>query len=288
MAETLQIANDVLSVEVATLGAETHRIRDARGRDWLWHGDPAWWSGRAPILFPIVGATPQGHVAYGDRVCMMDKHGFARRSTFALADHDDAACTLVLTDDALTRSAFPFAFALSISHTLDGATLRVSARVENRDTQPMPFGFGFHPAFRWPLPGAAGQHRIILENGAEPPLVRIDDDGLLLDDRHPSPFANGVLTLAHGQFDADAMIFPEGAGDALRYEAEGASLRFTFENLPNLALWQKPGAPYLCIEPWHGMAARAGASRQMTDRPGTQVLAPGRSADFAFAVTFPV
>ena len=88
------------------------------------------------------------------------------------------------------------------------------------------------------------------------------------------------VTLGAEAFEPQAEIF-------LRFEADGASLRFTFENLPNLALWQKPGAPYLCIEPWHGMAARAGASPQMTERPGTLELAPGRSAEFSFTVTFP-
>ena len=281
------IANEFLSVEINPRGAETHAIRDALGRDWLWHGDAARWSGRAPILFPIVGAAKDGVIAYGERTCRIEKHGFARRSDFSATRQSATECCLTLVGDAATLAAFPFRFALSVTHRLEGPSLEVSARVENHDTVAMPFGFGFHPAFRWPLPGARGAHRIVLDNGAEPALARIGEDGLLRDERHPSPFEKVVLSLETSLFDDDALIFPEGAGDGLRFEADGASLRFTFENLPNLALWQKPGAPYLCIEPWHGMAARAGASPQMTERPGTLELAPGRSAEFSFTVTFP-
>lgn len=82
------------------------------------------------------------------------------------------------------------------------------------------------------------------------------------------------------------MIFPEGAGTALRYGAEsGPRLSFEFEGLPHLALWQKPGAPFLCIEPWHGMAAEEEAGTEIADRPGSLVLAPGRTARFRWSVT---
>ena len=84
------------------------------------------------------------------------------------------------------------------------------------------------------------------------------------------------------------MILPEGAGTELGYAAEGGpELHFRFDNLPNLALWTKPGAPFLCIEPWHGTAAEKGGSRELADRPYTTKLAGGESARFAFTVTFP-
>jgi galactose mutarotase-like enzyme len=91
--------------------------------------------------------------------------------------------------------------------------------------------------------------------------------------------------LDHAMFEQDAMIFPEGAGKGLSYGVEGGpTMRFSFENLPNLALWTKPGAPFLCVEPWHGMAAELGGSSELADRPYTKTLAPGATARFAFTV----
>jgi hypothetical protein len=119
----------------------------------------------------------------------------------------------------------------------------------------MPFGIGFHSAFVWPLPGADGEdHVITLDNGGEPDLIRLSG-GLLSFAKHPSPFKDGRLVLDHDMFDADAMIFPEGAGEGLRYSAKGGpTMHFRFDNLPNLALWQKPGRAVHLRRAlaWHG------------------------------------
>jgi galactose mutarotase-like enzyme len=220
----------------------------------------------------------------------MNQHGFARRSTFALTEHSSEYCRYELAANAETRSQYPFDFHLSVEHRLEGAKLTVSVAVVNQGERSMPFGFGFHPAFAWPLPGAEGHHHheILLDNGAEPALSRLEG-GLRRPALLPSPFRKGRLALDPALFVEDAMIFPEGAGSSLIYRAEnGPELRFTFENLPNLALWTKPGAPYLCIEPWHGTAPSAGTGAAIEDRPSTFVLGTGETSRFAYSVTFPV
>ena len=282
----LTLRNSDLSVTIAALGAEMQRLQ-YRGTDLLWHGDAEWWSGRAPVLFPIVGPAPGGVLEIDGRPYEMAQHGFARRSVFDLIDQDESSCTHQLTDSAATRAQYPFAFALRVTHAIDAGALSVTAEVENRDVVEMPFSFGFHPAFLWPLPGAEGRaHSITLTNGAEPPLARIADQRLP-EARLPSPFANGQLTLSHDQFDADAMLFPEGAGSGLIYHApDGPGVRFSFDNLPNLAIWSKPGpAPFVCIEPWHGMHARAGAPADIAARPYGLTLPPGGTARFGYSLS---
>jgi galactose mutarotase-like enzyme len=284
--DPVRISGDTLSATVAPLGAEMQTLRTADGADLLWHGDPRWWSGRSPILFPIVGRAADDRIAVGDFETGMKQHGFARRAVFTLDAQDDRSCRFTLRDSEETRAVWPFAFGIAVTHAFAGDTLEVAVEISNHDAEPMPFGFGFHPAFAWPLPGAAGQpHEITLANGAEPAMARLSG-GLLPPERLPSPFTAGRLDLAHDQFEADAMIFPEGAGEALRYGVPGGpALEFEFDNLPNLALWQPPGAPFLCVEPWHGMAAATGASPQVAERPFSQSLAPGATSRFAWRVT---
>ncbi len=293
MSVVTRIANARLSVDIASLGAEMQAITTADGHSWLWNGDPAWWTGRSPILFPIVGKAPDDRLTIEGKPYMTAQHGFARRSEFTLDMAGDAMCRYELMPSETTKAVYPFEFALRMTYALKGPALSVAAEVENRGARTMPFGFGFHPAFVWPLPDAAGRslegspHTITLDNGAEPALVRLKD-GLIDPARLPSPFKAGRLTLAAAGFEADAMIFPEGAGPGLTYAAEGGpELHFAFENLPNLALWQKPGAPYICIEPWHGMAAVRGGGNAIEDRPSTTLLPPGDTARFGFTVTFP-
>lgn len=284
--DTFTLANDTMELMVAALGAEMQSLR-CQGTEFLWHGDAAYWSGRAPVLFPIVGPAPGGVIEIGTFSAEMAQHGFARRSVFELVAQDAASCTHRLTPTPQIRAQYPCDFALSVTHRLDDGTLAVVAEVENTGAETLPFGFGFHPAFLWPLPGAEDQpHWVRLENQGEPLLARIRDKRLP-EDRLPSPFLDGYLALDPAQFEDDAMIFPEGAGQALTYGAEnGPSLRFAFETLPHLALWSKPsGAPFLCVEPWHGMHARTGASAQLGDRPGSLELPPGQTARFAYHVT---
>ncbi|MCT7663365.1 aldose 1-epimerase family protein [Shinella kummerowiae] len=284
-----RIANDVLSIEVSSLGAEMQAATTQDGANWLWNGDAAFWTGRSPVLFPIVGKAPDDTLLIDGKPYSMAQHGFARRREFSLTAATATLCRYTLEVTAETRAVYPFDFRLSVEHSLDGPTLTVAAEVENRGDVPMPFGCGFHPAFLWPLPGGNGKtHVVTLDNGAEPKRQPLEN-GLLSRHRETSPFDNGRLVLAQGQFDNDALVFPDDAGDGLTYEAEGGpALTFRFENLPNLALWSKPGAPFLCIEPWHGTAAEFGGARELKDRPYTTVLPAGESRRFAFSVTFPV
>ncbi len=283
-----RISNAHLTVDISSLGAEMQAIRTADGQDWLWNGEAQWWTGRAPILFPMVGQAPHNRLTIDGQAYEMNQHGFARRSEFTLVTATDATCRYELVASEATRKAFPFAFRLSVTYALDGRKLTVSAEVENGDTRSMPFGFGFHPAFLWPMPGATGKaHTITLDNGAEPAMLRLEG-GLVNPQKLPSPFHAGKLVLDSAQFEADAMMFPEGAGNGLTYAADGGpALTFAFENLPNLAIWQKPGAPFICIEPWHGTAAEHDGSDDLAQRPYSTILAPGKSARFAFTVELP-
>ncbi|MCW5721821.1 MAG: aldose 1-epimerase family protein [Devosia sp.] len=288
MPNLTRIANADLSIDVSSLGAEMQSITTRNGKAWLWNGDAAFWTGRSPVLFPIVGKAPDDTLAIDGTSYPMAQHGFARRREFSLEAATPTACRYALEACGETSVVYPFDFKLSVEHSLDGCTLTVASEVENRGDKPMPFGFGYHPAFLWPLPGGEGKpHTVTLGNGAEPKRQPLEK-GLLSTGRTPSPFEKGRLVLAGDQFLDDAMVFPEGAGDRLTYAAEGGpALEFRFENLPNLALWTKPGAPFLCIEPWHGTAAEYGGSRELKDRPFTTLLAPGDSRRFAFSVTFP-
>ena len=285
MPETIRIASDQLAVEVSTLGAEMQSLRTGDGRDFLWNGDAAWWTGRSPILFPIVGKAPDDRLAVNGKTYPMAQHGIARRREFAVIEQTATSCRHELVSSPETREVYPFDFRLVLEHALDGNRLSVRATVQNSGEALLPFGIGFHPAFLWPLPGADGKpHEVILDNGGEPGVIQLEG-GLIGKTLPTSPFKAGRLTLKPDLFANDALIFPEDAGTGLTFQAEdGPSLHFTFENLPNIALWQKPGAPFLCIEPWHGMAAHAGGTAELVERPYTVALPAGEEMRFGFTV----
>lgn len=284
------IANDQLTVEIAPLGAELQAITDKAGRNWLWHGDPAFWAGRSPLLFPVIGKHRDGMVLIEGRHYPIKPHGVARTSSFAIDEQAAGHCVLRLTDSEQSRESYPFAFALDMSYRLDGASLTLEARIRNRDDRPMPFCFGYHPAFPWPLPGADGlPHAIHLDGPREPKHLRIDRDGLLLAEQHASVFKGGVLTLDHSFFADDALIYAEGTGTSLWYGVEGhPGIKVECPDMPHLGIWTKPGAPYICIEPWHGLPSACDVEKPLDQRPGAIMLAPEEERALAVRLTFGV
>ena len=169
----IEIASATLTARIDPTGAELQSLTDAQGREYMSSGDPAFWTGRAPLLFPIIGRL------HGDTLCVdgrdyaLEKHGFARRSRFDVIDHDASSVTFRLTDSAATRAIYPFAFELDAQFALTGLTLTMTAIVRNPDDVPLPVSFGYHPAFAWPLPGAdRAAHEIIFARDEPAPWRR--------------------------------------------------------------------------------------------------------------------
>jgi galactose mutarotase-like enzyme len=141
---------------------------------------------------------------------------------------------------------------------------------------PLPASLGAHPAFRWPLPGAEGRPHALLFDEDEPAPIRRLQDGLLLPEPQPSPIAARRLDLAPALFEPDAVILDQPHSRSLDYRAEGGpGLRFSFSGFSQLGLWSKPGAAFLCIEPWQGFASPLGWDGEFAEKPGLVTLPPG-------------
>lgn len=283
---TVTIRSAALEATIAPLGAELQTLRDADGRDWLWDGDPAFWAGRAPILFPIVGTLAGGALRLGDDSFSLPRHGFARRSTFELVDRREDAATFRLVASDATRAVYPFDFVLDMRFAIDGAALTMTATLSNPGESPLPASFGYHPALRWPLPGGVREDHAILFAEAEPaPVRRLGADGLLTGTPHPTPIEGRRLVLDDALFADDALIFDRPASRSLTYGVKGGpQVQIDFPNMPHLALWTKPGAGYLCIEPWQGHSDPQGFSGDFKDKLGTIAVSPGKSHDFTMRI----
>lgn len=289
MTDLVAIASAELTARVNPLGAELWSLADAQGREWMTDADPAFWTGHAPILFPIVGALNGGFYRLGDREYPLPRHGFARTSMFACVEQGEDRARFRLSDSGATRAVYPFAFMLDLAFRLEGATLHIVATVENPGEEPLPFSLGFHPAFAWPLPGGAAKaaHRIAFAEAEPQDLRQLDQaTGLVLAELRPTPVEGRVLTPTAERFAADALIWDKLASRSLSFGAEGgASLDIAFPDTPMLGLWQKPGANYLCIEPWQGIADPFGYGGDFRDKPGVVVLSPGEARSFRMDVS---
>jgi galactose mutarotase-like enzyme len=277
-----------LSATINPQGAQLSVLRDAAERDLQWSGDPAVWAGRAPLLFPIVGTLVGGQYRSGGRSYALPRHGFARNRRFEVAEAGPQSATFRLAADAQSLAVYPFAFELEVNFALEDATLSITSWVRNRGERDLPASLGYHPAFAWPLPYGQDRasHFIEFECAEPAPIRRLDGNGLLTPQHLPTPVENRRLQLRDELFAADALIFDRIASRAVTYGSEiGPRIAVSFPGVPYLGLWSKPGAGFICIEPWHGLTDPEGFSGELADKPGVFIVAPGQAVEVGMALT---
>jgi galactose mutarotase-like enzyme len=286
VADRVTIGSDGLSALIDPLGAELVSLRDAQCRELMTDADPAFWTGHAPILFPIVGRLNGDVLRLDGRDYPMKQHGFARRMAFEVVAQDAAAVRFRLIANEETRAQYPFDFALDVAFAIHEATLAIDVTVSNRGDTSMPASIGFHPAFAWPLPygEARENHRIVFANHEPGEIIELAD-GLFAATR-PSPLEGRTLPLRDDLFTDDALIWDPVHAQSLTYGAStGPRLRVDFPDTPYLGIWTKPGARFVCIEPWHGHADPAGFTGDFRDKPGVFEVAPGAAWRCGMAIT---
>ena len=81
--EVVHIDNGTIRAVIHHKGAELQSLYNSdTGLEYIWEGDPAFWSGRSPVLFPIVGALINGEYIFNGKKYQLPRHGFARNRIF--------------------------------------------------------------------------------------------------------------------------------------------------------------------------------------------------------------
>ena len=289
----VEISNGTLSVAISPKGAELQSVRHD-GCEYIWQGDPAYWDGRSPVLFPICGSLLEGKYTFGGREYSLPGHGFACRSDFRVERSPDGTrATFTLESDDATRAQYPFDFSLAIVFRLDGATLHVEATVRNTGTGTMPFAYGGHPGFNVPLGGEGTFEDWFLEfaPGVCPDAFEFGKGtGLVTGRTRAFPLAAGNrLPLRHELFNGTGLFLDRVGGEVtLRSEKSPRAVTVRFPDMPYLGFWHSAGdnTPFLCIEPWGGLPSYVDVIDDFATRPHMVRLAPGAAAKLRYSLTF--
>ncbi|MBS0418931.1 MAG: aldose 1-epimerase family protein [Proteobacteria bacterium] len=289
MQDWISLRSPELSAAINPMGAQLSILRDSNGRDLLWNGDTSVWAGRAPLLFPIIGELAGGAFRVGSKEYKLPRHGFARNSAFQVVSASATAATFRLSAGGATLAVYPFAFQLDVSFVLAGATLNIKSSVRNPGSGPLTASVGYHPGFRWPLPyGQAREaHFIEFEHEEGAFIRRLDAHGLLAPQGQPTPVVNRRLVLNDALFRDDVVIFDNLRSHSVTYgAAAGPRLRVDYPDATYLGIWTKPAhAPFICIEPWHGIADIAGFTGDFQDKLGVFTIAPGEVQELNMNIT---
>jgi galactose mutarotase-like enzyme len=278
------------TVEVFERGAELASLRSADGREYLWNGDPAWWTGRAPILFPIVGSLKNGAYTHAGGRYELPGHGFARTSTFTVTRTAADSAAFALSSSPETLARFPFDFRLEVEFRARPDGVAVLYRVTNPGSVPLLYSVGSHPGFMVPFDGGTiDEYRIELDQAEKDERFFIIPENGLIDPRHTEPvFESGrTIRLSRTVFDRGAIVLKGTRSRTFRLCSSRSAHAVTVmtEGAPYLGIWAKPGAPYVCIEPWHGIADGTDAHGELARKEGILSLAPGRSFETGYRVS---
>ncbi len=270
------LKNDILKIGIESLGAELTSIQSlVTGKEYMWSGDKAIWGRRAPILFPIVGRLKDDQYTVGREKYKLGQHGFARTSEFAVISQNYEAIMYRLSYSRKTLPQFPFPFMLEVLFALQGNELAVGYRVYHEGEAAMHFSIGAHPGFA--CPPEEGPWYLEFDKAETAPRHFLEN-GLLTGKTQDVFKGSNHIEITAEIFNQDALIFKglNSSKVTLKSNNTSRSVTLTLNDFPYLGIWAKPGAPYVCIEPWFGLADSVDATGILSDKEGIIALEAGK------------
>ena len=284
------IRNNQLCVAISEHGAELQSIKDASGKEYLWQGDARFWARRSPVLFPIVGSLWNKRCTINGKTYEMERHGFARDNNFKLVAKGETKAVFAFTDTPETLKCYPFKFNLAVSYRLEGNRIHVIWHVENTDDKTIYFQIGGHPAFNLPdIQSGKPVHGCLRFDTNNPVRRFATVKGCLDSTRHETvETQNGMWNFTDSSFENDALVFDHcqlHRIDLLNSEGE-TEVSVDFK-APAVGIWTPHGknAPFICIEPWYGVADVAAFEGDIRDRYLMNQLLPGASFMAQYTIT---
>lgn len=287
------LENEVLKVEIESLGAEIKSVRrKADDREYMWHADPKYWGRTAPVLFPFVGAPKNKEYRYDGKTYPMGQHGFARDTEMTLESQSDDTIWFVTESTEETYVNYPFKFRLHLGYELKENEVKVLWKVENTDTKTIYFSIGAHPAFLCPIHGEEDKVGYGIKFGGLDTEIHHHGNtahGTALMDDEVLALKDGCVSFTKDFFDkCTYMVEGKQTGEVSLLDRDGAAYVTMIFDAPLFALWSQEGlnAPFVCIEPWYGRCDAEDFEGSLEERPYEESLEVGGVFDADYLIRF--
>ena len=292
MAQLYTIENQEIKVTITDQGAEMiSLIGKADNTEYLWQGDPTYWTGHAYNLFPICGRLTEGKYTYRGNTYEMNLHGFFRKSHVDMYEQGDNFISFRMVDSEATRKMYPFGFDFTLTYTLMENTVVTTFDVINTGDNDLIFAVGGHPGFNLPMggEGAFEDYYLEFDEPCETRKLVMSETCYYMNDTVPFPLRDGkYLSLTHDLFDNDAIFLANAAeGVTLKSDKSGKYVHLSYPDMKFVGLWHAPKteAPYMCIEPWTSVPAIDGVIDDFETKLEMNKLAPGATYTNSFSIT---
>lgn len=285
-----QITNDILTVTITDIGAEVVSIKK-NGIEYLYDGNPEFWAGRAPIMFPICGRLFDGKYTYKGKEYQMILHGFVRKEKLDVFSASKDSITFIYKSNEKSKEIYPFDFDFFISYILDGETLKTELSVINLSEDKLPCAFGGHPGFHLPIEDKGCFEDCYVEFESECAAKRIDFTETCFMTGNDSLFSDEklkVIPLKHNLFDRDAIfLYDTPKSVTLKSKATDTFIRMDFEGFKYIGFWHAPfkEATYVCMEPWTSCPSYDGKVDDFESKKDLFYVEKGEKRTVAFSIT---
>ncbi|MGC6174734.1 aldose 1-epimerase family protein [Lacrimispora sp. 38-1] len=287
------LKNDRLEVGFTSLGGALTSIKNEEGAEYLWQGDPEYWSGQAPVLFPICGSLRDNRAATnGGKEIRMPRHGIVRKEEFKLESEKEDSICFSISENEEMLGKYPYPFTLSIEYRLEESSIHVTYGIKNTGTEDMPFFIGGHPAFRCPLLQTEdyGDYQVIFDEKEEKTAPTPDLKTGLVDMGHRKEilFDGTVLPLAHSLFYEDGIIFDrlKSKKVTLCHRENGHGVELEMGSFPYLVIWSAANdGPFLALEPWTGLSTCSDENDVFEEKRNAAIVKPGEEKRLSYIIT---
>ena len=267
----ITLSNTKISASINTIGAELSRL-EKNNKNYIWTVDEAFWNKTSPILFPIVGRLKNDSYSINGKSYELPRHGFARNFDFKIENQTENSALFSLESNAETLQQFPFEFELKMEYRLTENGLEITYLVSNKSNEVMPFSIGAHPAFA--IDNAFDNYSLVFNQSEKMISHQLENEQFDGSVREIEA-KNGKINLDYSLFEKDALVFRELESNEITLQHNNEFiLKMIFEGFPYLGIWTKPNAPFLCIEPWCGLADNVNHNGNIEEKEGIIFLQP--------------
>ena len=277
----VQIKNNILEATFDTLGAELISLK-SNEKEYIWEGNPEFWDKHSPILFPTIGSLKDDVYFFEEKEYTLPRHGFAREKQFQIIEQTEHTILFSLQEDAETLKVYPFCFELQIEYRLVKNQLTVAYKVKNNSNGNLFFSIGGHPGFA--LAENFDHYSLVFETDEKLQFSLLEDH-LLSAETQILEVESNHLPLHYQLFEKDALVFKNHKIQAITIQENAKDfVKINFKNFPDLGIWTKVNAPFICIEPWFGHADEVLSSQKLEEKSGIQSL----EKDGQFSATYSI
>ncbi len=221
----------------------------------------------------------------------MPQHGFARDFEFEPITKLDNFHSYVLRSNQITKNRYPYDFELYTTYRLDENKLTTIYKVINTGDATLPFGIGGHPAFKIDVNELKkGNYYLEFEEDEDKIHFLYLVDGLIGTEYARSRMADKrTINIDSNTFNNDALIMKGITSHKISLKNRNGNktlLTMDFAGFPYLAIWSKPNAPFICIEPWYGAADTIKSTGVFIQKQDIISLKPKETFECKYTVEF--